>query len=264
MAPKRARDEDATPSTDSKKQKKPRPGFRVGPDNLPDGAWKRKVTKIKKNLITKAKVKKQYAKVKAQVQAELEKRPAVNDPLLIAAQEEEEEKERRRRQAQEAEQQQQQQSGDAPTTSDPSPPPKSPASPTIHPSRLNNLDPRSPPGPVDGPNPNLLDPTHPDLQPRKPRHNNNNNNSNNNNRKHRPDYYSKELSAAQKAREAAEKRAAEIARREAEKQARIADRERFRKQMAKAKTTGKDGKRKIGREGKLLLERVQRLVGDGK
>ncbi|KAK4456511.1 hypothetical protein QBC42DRAFT_238365 [Cladorrhinum samala] len=225
MAPKRARDEDATQSTDSTNQKKPRTGFRVGPDNLPDGAWKRKVTKIKKNLITKAKVKKQYAKVKAQVQAELEKRPV-------------------------------QQYGDSPATSDPSQPQKPAASPTIHPSRLNNLGPRSPSGPADGPNPNLLDPTHPDLQPRQPRHNSN--------RKHRPDYYSKELSAAQKAREAAEKRAAEIARREAEKQARIADRERFRKQMAKAKAPGKDGKRKVGREGKLLLERVQRLVGDAK
>jgi hypothetical protein len=38
-------------------------GFSVGPANLPDGTYRRKVTKIKKNLIHKAKVKKQYSKI---------------------------------------------------------------------------------------------------------------------------------------------------------------------------------------------------------
>ncbi|KKF96626.1 hypothetical protein CFO_g1024 [Ceratocystis platani] len=47
--------------------KKAKHGFRVGPQNLPDGPWKRKLEKAKKNLIHKAKVKKQYAKIKAQV-----------------------------------------------------------------------------------------------------------------------------------------------------------------------------------------------------
>ncbi|KAL9100616.1 MAG: hypothetical protein Q9163_004032 [Psora crenata] len=39
-------------------------GFSVGPSNLPDGSYKRKVQKIKKNLIRKAKLKKSYAKLK--------------------------------------------------------------------------------------------------------------------------------------------------------------------------------------------------------
>ncbi|KAF2472916.1 uncharacterized protein BDR25DRAFT_283524 [Lindgomyces ingoldianus] len=49
----------------SKKQKK---GFSVGPANLPDGTYRRKVQKIKKDLIHKAKLKKEYAKVKAREQ----------------------------------------------------------------------------------------------------------------------------------------------------------------------------------------------------
>ncbi|PHH64435.1 hypothetical protein CDD81_4656 [Ophiocordyceps australis] len=62
MAPKRPLESsDAGPVA-----KKLKRGFRIGPDNLPDGPWRRKVTKIKKNLIHKAKVKKAYAKVKAQ------------------------------------------------------------------------------------------------------------------------------------------------------------------------------------------------------
>ncbi|KAJ3506161.1 hypothetical protein NM208_g16110 [Fusarium decemcellulare] len=68
--------------------KKPKHGFRVGPENLPDGPWRRKgfspcftlrvfstrshamliVTKVKKELIHKAKVKKAYAKIKAREQ----------------------------------------------------------------------------------------------------------------------------------------------------------------------------------------------------
>ena len=49
-----------------RKQKgaKSRKGFTVGPANLPDGTWKRKADKIKRNLIHKAKVRKQYDKVR--------------------------------------------------------------------------------------------------------------------------------------------------------------------------------------------------------
>lgn len=41
-----------------------RGGFSVGPANLPDGTWKRKTDKIKKLLIHKAKIRKQYDKVR--------------------------------------------------------------------------------------------------------------------------------------------------------------------------------------------------------
>ncbi|MDI1485350.1 MAG: hypothetical protein OHK93_000487 [Ramalina farinacea] len=41
-------------------------GFSVGPANLPDGTHRRKVQKIKSDLIRKAQIKKSYAKVKSQ------------------------------------------------------------------------------------------------------------------------------------------------------------------------------------------------------
>ncbi|EXJ94956.1 hypothetical protein A1O1_00074 [Capronia coronata CBS 617.96] len=49
--------------------KKKRKGFSVGPANLPDGTYRRKTQKIKRDLIQKAKVKKAYAKIKAQEEA---------------------------------------------------------------------------------------------------------------------------------------------------------------------------------------------------
>lgn len=56
--------------------KKPRKGFRVGPANLPDGAWRRRNTKIKEDLIQKAKVKKAYRKVKAEIEQEKQQQKA--------------------------------------------------------------------------------------------------------------------------------------------------------------------------------------------
>ena len=58
---------------------KKRKGFSVGPANLPDGTYRRKVTKIKETLIHRAKVKKQYSKISASV-------GAVTDPHALRAQ----------------------------------------------------------------------------------------------------------------------------------------------------------------------------------
>ncbi|KAF1968104.1 hypothetical protein BU23DRAFT_270083 [Bimuria novae-zelandiae CBS 107.79] len=60
MAPKRSHDGDGGRSA-----KKHNKGFSVGPANLPDGTHRRKVQKIKKGIIHKAKLKKEYAKLKA-------------------------------------------------------------------------------------------------------------------------------------------------------------------------------------------------------
>ncbi|KAL1608064.1 hypothetical protein SLS60_003003 [Paraconiothyrium brasiliense] len=61
MAPKRPHDD----VDGGRPAKKPNKGFSVGPANLPDGTYRRKVQKIKKGLIHKAKLKKDYAKLKA-------------------------------------------------------------------------------------------------------------------------------------------------------------------------------------------------------
>ncbi|KAI9923798.1 hypothetical protein ASPWEDRAFT_500525 [Aspergillus wentii DTO 134E9] len=68
MAPKRSRDAVDNPgekrATEAPIKKKK--GFSVGPANLPDGTYRRKTQKIKSDLIHKAKIKKAYAKIKAE------------------------------------------------------------------------------------------------------------------------------------------------------------------------------------------------------
>lgn len=66
MSVKRRREDDGETAHSTKKRK----GFQIGPDHLPDGTYRRKAQKIKNDLIQKAKVKKAYAKVKAQQEAE--------------------------------------------------------------------------------------------------------------------------------------------------------------------------------------------------
>ena len=66
MPEKRARND----GTDAPPAKKQRKGFQVGPANLPDGSWRRKNDKIKAGLIEKAKIKKEYAKLKQREQPE--------------------------------------------------------------------------------------------------------------------------------------------------------------------------------------------------
>ncbi|KAK4235860.1 hypothetical protein C8A03DRAFT_17443 [Achaetomium macrosporum] len=250
MCAKRARDEDAgseagaspTPE-DTRKPKKAKHGFRVGPENLPDGPWRRKVTKIKKELITKAKVKKQYAKIKAEYQ----KQATSTTQTMIEDNTKEVDGDSAPIHPEE-----QQQNQAFPT----------PAPAQIHPDRQAMLDSSSRPPNSDNKQSqeqqqrqqasgeDTADPR-PERggQQKRPR-------------KQRPSYFARELAAAERAKKQAEERAAELARREQERQQRIAERERYRKMMAKAKAPGRDGKRKIGRESKVLLERVKKIMGE--
>ncbi|KAK4179235.1 hypothetical protein QBC36DRAFT_323091 [Triangularia setosa] len=218
----------------AKTTKKPRQGFRVGPDNLPDGAWKRKVTKIKKDLITKAKIKKQYSKIRAAHASEQLTTPAIPElppspiihPITTTpsepVQQESEPKER-----------------------------KPETEPELHPDRLHLLTSDEPS------NPNATAPDFPPLPKR-------NNGDRSRHKKRKPDYYEKELAKATELKAKQEARNAAFARRQKEREDRIKQRERWRKQMDKAKRPGKDGKLKVGRESKILLEKVERLVGGEK
>lgn len=80
MSLKRQRPTDS----DEKPPKKQRKGFSVGPANLPDGTYRRKTQKIKADLIQKAKVKKAYARVKAE--AAQDELPSVYTKELSEAQ----------------------------------------------------------------------------------------------------------------------------------------------------------------------------------
>ena len=80
-------------------------------------------------------------------------------------------------------------------------------------------------------------------------------------RRPRPQPFEKEAELGRQKKEKAE--AQRIAREEAQKERaqKLAERERFRKAMAKARQGGPNGQRKLGRESNVLLEKARRLVG---
>nr|XP_036583254.1 uncharacterized protein CTRU02_06848 [Colletotrichum truncatum]KAF6792230.1 hypothetical protein CTRU02_06848 [Colletotrichum truncatum] len=276
MAPKRAA-EGAAASSDAQQNKKPRKGFRVGPDNLPDGPWRRKVEKKKAQLIYKAKVKKQYAKIKERelaAQASSTTQPAVTPSAQDSGNDEDEAM--NEPPADEAPERDSQPSApEADTKDSEETPARSGPDPSeVHPSRHDLLA-------NDGelPNPNTIavkrkhgkrfgdgegegegegdeqDGDEDDAgvdryEPRKPR------------RPRKPGYYEKQLAHAEKRKAEAEARRAEMQRRQKERERKAADRERFRRAMAKARKGGENGQRKLGRESALLLEKVKRMVGD--
>lgn len=77
----------------------------------------------------------------------------------------------------------------------------------------------------------------------------------------KPIPFRKEAQLAQQRIEERELRQKQIEENNQQRQAKIEERERFRKAMAKARAGGKDGQRKLGRESKVLLEKVQRMMG---
>lgn len=81
-------------------------------------------------------------------------------------------------------------------------------------------------------------------------------------RRPKPVPFAREHADAQQRKEEAEERRRAREDAEVQRQQKIEDRERFRKAMAKARTGGKNGQRKLGRESKILLEKVQRMVSE--
>ena len=76
----------------------------------------------------------------------------------------------------------------------------------------------------------------------------------------RPGYFEKEEAFAEMKRAEAEVRRIEFERRGEERKQKMEERERFRKAMAKARSGGRNGQRKLGKESEVLLERVKRMV----
>jgi hypothetical protein len=155
----------------------------------------RAVQKIKKDLIHKAKLKKQYAKLRAQEDGAIQKsvydEEAVPKPTL-----------------------------------------------QLHPDRVQMLADPLPEPEADGTQ-------YTDRRKRRPR----------------PQTFKKEVDVARKNEEEAAAR--RMARDEAEKERarKLAERERFRKAMAKARSGGRNGQRKLGRESTVLLEKAKRIMG---
>lgn len=78
----------------------------------------------------------------------------------------------------------------------------------------------------------------------------------------KPVPFEKEARLAQERREEAEMRRRAFEDSRVERQQKIEERERFRRAMAKARTGGKNGQRKLGRESKVLLEKVKRVMSE--
>lgn len=245
MAPKRPLEDAREAST----AKKPRKGFRVGPDNLPDGPWRRKVTKIKQGLIQKAKIKKAYAKTKAELAKE--KKQQHQQPRQTAPvspiDENEPEKDGSPGSCEEhgEAEQQQQHEGDL-TAQDQEQEPKSKElvskdDQSLHATRQLMLRDEEAAQTGAGAGQGVPSDGH-------------------RRRMRRPGYYDKQLEKASQRKEEASAREEEYRRREEERQSKIAAREKYRRAMAK--TIGRDGKKKLGRESHLVLDRVKRLVGE--
>lgn len=79
-------------------------------------------------------------------------------------------------------------------------------------------------------------------------------------RTRRPGYYDKQLQKAEQQKTEAEEREQEYQRRREERERRMAERDRYKRAMAK--TRGRDGKKKLGRESSLLLDKVKRMVAE--
>ncbi|KAK3688544.1 hypothetical protein B0T22DRAFT_156948 [Podospora appendiculata] len=270
MAAKRAREDEAQGGGGGggaeKSTKKPRHGFKVGPDNLPDGTWRRKVIKIKENLIVQAKVKKQYAKVKAGLEKQQQEQEQAKTSTATT-------------------------DDNAAADNNAAAAPQPEAPPQIHPARQAMLDDPNAPtqqlppqraarivGPpaafsnesnanatkplAEGESP---PPTLPATQEDEYRNamdlKRGKTARNREKAQRRPGYFDKQLAEAEAKKAELDARLAEVARREAEKTKRIEDRDKYRKAMAKARVPGRDGKRKVGREGNLLLDKVKRIVG---
>lgn len=159
------------------------------------------VTKIKQDLIHKAKIKKAYAKVKAQ-------EPVDQNPMQDSTQPD--------------------------------------ISLELHPDRQAMLC-----APVQP----ALDPERLDEQSRthqRPRR-----------RERKPGYFEKDQVFAERKKREAEEKRMDCARRDRERKEKMEERVRFRKAMAKARTGGKNGQRKLGRESEVLLGRVRKMLESG-
>lgn len=268
MGFKRPREDN--PNTDPIPEAKKRKGFQVGPQNLPDGAWRRRNTRIKEDLIHKAKLKKEYKKVKAelaQAKDNTNNNKAPPHENGDAAGPSEPIDHAQDRQHVNAERQALLDGAPLPPMKERVPPPAQ-AQPQL-PQATQELSSHTP----------AINDDDDD--------NNNNNDDNNNepgsaehrprgNRRkpRRPDYYDKALQEGAKKKAEAEARAAEQKRREEERERKAAERDRVRKAMLKARgikpggaggrgrsTRRQEGPRKLGRESKVLLDKVRMMVG---
>lgn len=213
-------------------------GFTVGPDHLPDGSYRRRARKIKSDLIQKAKVKKKYAKIR---ERELgQPIPSVDHPHPRGDSEDYEEDPTHNTDSFEPLQTHK-------TSSEPEdeysiPRNQSHAEVPDDAREPKNYDEHKEQDELSTDEDGSMHPERKRLK------------------RHKPQPFRKELQQAERKRK--ERDEARQAREEAieQRKRKQEERERWRRAMAKARQPGKNGQRKLGRESKVLLEKVQRLV----
>ncbi|KLU81796.1 hypothetical protein MAPG_00877 [Magnaporthiopsis poae ATCC 64411] len=244
---KRRRDDDA--SAPEPGPKKNRHGFRVGLANLPDGPWRRKLVKVKQGLIDQAKIKKQYAKIKAR-HLQDEK----SQPRKLASSG----------------------GGDDDGDDDGGGSGDDEDRSNVHPDReamvhdtaiTTKDDEARGAAATEDDNPTATKPkpqrgtTVPDEQRQQKRERREH--ANKSKSKNKPGYFEKDLEAAEQRKRAADERAEQARARAQERTRKMADRDRVRRAVARAKRPGPDGRAKLGRESNVLLDRVRRMMGEG-
>ena len=80
--------------------------------------------------------------------------------------------------------------------------------------------------------------------------------------RHKPVPFQKEAQLAQQRKEERERLRKDIEEANLQRLVKMEERDRFRRVMAKARSGGKGGKRKLGLESKVLLEKVQRMMAE--
>ncbi|KAI1258591.1 hypothetical protein F5Y18DRAFT_342612 [Xylariaceae sp. FL1019] len=229
--------------------KKHRKGFSVGPSNLPDGPWKRKVDRIKKDLIHKAKVKKAYKKIKTaefKTASSRDKKPdpcATNTTIIAPG-------------TADGADGADDGDGDDPNEETCAGMDKTEVDateePKIHPQRQILVDDHNDTTPADDDENTRLPSSKSKYDTQSPR---------SRHTMKKPGYFDKAMSSAERKKAEAAERAAEHERRAAERERKTQDRERFRRALAKARKPGRDGQRRLGRESGLLLEKAKRVMG---
>ncbi|KAI7929211.1 hypothetical protein M9X92_001405 [Pyricularia oryzae] len=215
--------------------KRARLGLPVDPANLPDGPWKRKLTKVKKELFHQKKVEKQYAKVKAryQRQKEEQKKVAAGDEIYVHPDRQVHAAATVGEQGTSSEDGTVQATEELPAAAaaatSPPPPDATAEDPVVHKGK-----PRAAP-------------------------------TDSRQRRGKPAYFQKELAEAEEHKRAAAEREAQAKAREEERARKTAERDRLRKAMAKArKPSGMPGRHggrvKLGRESGILLDKVKKMV----
>ncbi|EFE41248.1 conserved hypothetical protein [Trichophyton verrucosum HKI 0517] len=230
MAPKRKMD-DGEGEGEAAQQKRAKKGFSVGPANLPDGTYRRKVIKIKADLIHKAKLKKSYEKIKA--------RELAAAPVKSVYESQDDANEDSHAEAAAAKQ-------------DSSKPADRPAGLELHPDRQAMVDSYSEQDRLRGEEARARARRRDENQQETDedgRPGGSGSGSGRRQRRAKPYPFAREENAAQK-RIAEAKAQAELRRM---KQKERAD-------MARAKRPDQFGKRRLGRESKVLLDKVKRLV----